>query len=65
MAQIDDITAEIDPVNLPASVEYPNWRRKLSATLEQIFGKPEMRRLAEMFGRERGVAGNQAKSAAH
>jgi len=37
MVQIDDLTDEADPVNVPAtSDEHPNWRRRLSMTLEEL-----------------------------
>ncbi len=37
MVQIDDLTDEVDPINIPAtSAEHPNWRRKLSLTLEEL-----------------------------
>ena len=37
MVQIDDLTDEPDPINIPAtSAEHPNWRRKLSLTLEEL-----------------------------
>ena len=62
MAQVDDIACEIDPVNLPASLEYPNWRRRLSVTLDQLFAGAEMRKLAEIFARERGIGGPDAKA---
>jgi 4-alpha-glucanotransferase len=36
MVQIDDLTDEADPVTVPAtSDERPNWRRRLSMTLER------------------------------
>ncbi len=37
VAQIDDVTGEMEPVNVPTtSDERPNWRRKLSRTLEEL-----------------------------
>lgn len=55
MAQIDDITDETDPVNVPTTTgEHPNWRRRLSLTLEQIAKSPRLTQLAETFGAERG-----------
>ena len=62
MAQVDDIAGEIDPVNLPASLEYPNWRRRLSVTLEQLFAGAEMRKLAEIFASERGIGEPDVKA---
>jgi 4-alpha-glucanotransferase len=41
LAQIDDLTDEIDSVNVPAtSTEYPNWRRRLSLTLDELADSP-------------------------
>jgi 4-alpha-glucanotransferase len=37
MVQIDDLTGEEDQVNLPATAdEYPNWRRRLALTLDEL-----------------------------
>jgi 4-alpha-glucanotransferase len=37
MLQIDDLMGEVDPVNVPGtSDEHPNWRRRLSLSLEQL-----------------------------
>ena len=37
LVQLDDITSETAPVNIPGTYrEYPNWRRKLSVTLEDL-----------------------------
>jgi 4-alpha-glucanotransferase len=37
VAQLDDITGEVDPVNVPGtSQEHPNWRRKYQMTLEDL-----------------------------
>ena len=39
MVQIDDITQEATPVNVPAtSTEHPNWRRRLSMSLQAVKG---------------------------
>ncbi len=46
MAQIDDILGERTPVNVPGtSTEYPNWRRKLSADLDEIANDQRFHRL--------------------
>jgi 4-alpha-glucanotransferase len=56
MVQIDDLTGEIDPVNLPTtSTEHPNWRRKLCMTLEQLADRPEFNDIARNFNAERGA----------
>ena len=56
MAQIDDLTDEADPVNVPAtSDEHPNWRRRLSMTLEELAARPRFTDIAEIFRTERGA----------
>jgi malto-oligosyltrehalose trehalohydrolase/4-alpha-glucanotransferase len=56
MAQIDDLTDEADPVNVPAtSDEHPNWRRRLSMTLEELAARPRFVDIAEIFRAERGA----------
>jgi 4-alpha-glucanotransferase len=53
-AQLDDATDELHPVNVPGTAdEYPNWRRRLSLTLDQIARSRRLARLAEVFNRER------------
>ena len=55
MAQIDDLTGEADPVNLPTtSTEHPNWRRRLCMTLEELARRPGFNEVAEIFNVERG-----------
>jgi 4-alpha-glucanotransferase len=50
MVQLDDITAEADPVNVPStSGEHPNWRRRLSLTLEELAGHPRLERLPSLL----------------
>ena len=35
--QLDDLTGELDPVNVPTtSHEHPNWRRRFAVSLEQL-----------------------------
>src|SRR5947199_7469615 len=54
MTQIDDLTDEADPVNVPAtSDEHPNWRRRLSMTLEELAASRFVD-IAEIFRAERG-----------
>lgn len=44
--QPEDWLNMLEPVNIPGtSTEYPNWRRKLSATTEQIFANPDIQQL--------------------
>ena len=58
MAQIDDLTDEADPVNVPAtSDEHPNWRRRLSMTLDELAMRPRFVDITEYFRAERGPKG--------
>ena len=48
VVQIDDIEGEIEPANIPGTfLEYPNWRRKLSRNLEDIFADARFAALAD------------------
>jgi 4-alpha-glucanotransferase len=52
--QLDDLTGETEPVNIPGTHrEYPNWRRKLSLPIEEIFRNPRWHRLVQLM-REAG-----------
>jgi 4-alpha-glucanotransferase len=54
MVQIDDLTDEAEPVNVPAtSDEHPNWRRRLSMTLEELANRLRFIDIAEIFRAER------------
>src|SRR5205807_5525832 len=55
MTQLDDLLAEQDPVNVPGtSSEHPNWRRKYSATIEDVASEHHAWRL---FGIMRAAGG--------
>ena len=61
IAQIDDITDEAEPVNVPAtSDERPNWRRRLSLTLEELSAAPRLDALPETLAAGRGLPRPQA-----
>jgi 4-alpha-glucanotransferase len=48
LMQIEDAVGELEQANLPGTVhEHPNWRRKLSLSLDQILNDPLFRRLTE------------------
>jgi 4-alpha-glucanotransferase len=50
MAQLDDLTDEADPVNVPAtSEEHPNWRRRHSMTLEELAKHQSFADIAAIF----------------
>jgi len=54
MVQIDDITHETTPVNVPTtSTEHPNWRRRLSMSLEEIADHPHFHRLSRQLSEAR------------
>ncbi len=57
LVQIDDLTLEIDQVNVPATTgENPNWRRRLSADLDAIASDPRLAKIADVFRAERQQA---------
>jgi len=54
MAQLDDILEEHAPVNVPGtSLQYPNWRRKLSTTVEALASDPRLDRLCNALREQR------------
>lgn len=55
LVQLDDITDESAPVNVPTtSDQYPNWRRRLSLTLEQIDAECRFAAITGVFKEVRG-----------
>jgi 4-alpha-glucanotransferase len=57
MAQLDDLTDEADPVNVPAtSEEHPNWRRRHSLTLEELASHAPFAKIAAIFREGRSDA---------
>ncbi len=54
MVQLDDLIGEEHQVNLPGTAfEYPNWRRRLSMSLEAMIADPALRDMAQTISRER------------
>jgi len=54
MVQLDDLTAEREQINLPGTVDqYPNWRRKLSLSLEELADAPAASALASILAASR------------
>jgi len=61
MIQIDDITGEVRPVNVPTtSTEHPNWRRRLSMSLEEIAGDPGFHALVRVLNEKRSPAARRS-----
>ncbi len=55
--QLEDWLEMDNPVNIPGTVdEYPNWRRKLSMNLEQIFAHQGVNRIAQKLTEVRAKA---------
>jgi 4-alpha-glucanotransferase len=55
MVQLDDLTGELDQVNVPAtSYQHPNWRRRLSLCLEDLPTHSGLVELISAFAAERG-----------
>jgi (1->4)-alpha-D-glucan 1-alpha-D-glucosylmutase len=52
--QLEDVSGQLDQVNLPGTTEeaYPNWRRKLEISLEDLPGDPRFRTMVNSI-RER------------
>ncbi|PIE43511.1 MAG: 4-alpha-glucanotransferase [Gammaproteobacteria bacterium] len=58
--QLEDWLEMQNPVNVPGTYkEYPNWRRKLSANLEDIFANPDLVSLAGQLTKARQNAGHR------
>ncbi|EPP5737186.1 4-alpha-glucanotransferase [Vibrio cholerae] len=55
--QLEDWLEMDKPVNIPGTVnEYPNWRRKLSMNLDEIFAREEVNHIAARLTEVRGKA---------
>jgi (1->4)-alpha-D-glucan 1-alpha-D-glucosylmutase len=51
LVQLDDLLGEVDQINLPGTfVEYPNWRRKNTRTVEHIVSDGKLARFAIEMG---------------
>ncbi|EGR2795292.1 4-alpha-glucanotransferase [Vibrio navarrensis] len=55
--QLEDWLQMDNPVNIPGTVdEYPNWRRKLSMNLDEIFSRDDVNRIAKRLSEVRAQA---------
>ena len=60
LVQTEDVVGEREQTNLPGTTDtHPNWRRRLSRTLDEIVGGSDLRRVAALSaeGRLRSVRG--------
>ena len=56
----EDLTKELEQQNLPGTTaEYPNWRRKMRFTVEQLRSDPQAKGFTEMF---RNWIGNSGRA---
>jgi len=54
MVQMDDLAGEAQQANLPGSTtQYPNWRRRLARTLEDLFADPMIQNETRTIAAER------------
>jgi 4-alpha-glucanotransferase len=54
LVQLEDVAGEEEQANLPGTTDaHPNWRRRMSRTLEEILSGPELARVASLMARER------------
>lgn len=61
-AQIEDWIGVEKPVNIPGTCsEYPNWRRKLTMNLDEIFSDPYVNALTEQMSKARQLAGTNRR----
>ncbi|HKM68938.1 MAG TPA: hypothetical protein VJX94_02455 [Stellaceae bacterium] len=64
MAQIDDLTDDVNPINVPTTLdEAPNWRRRLSNTLKEPAVLPWFIDIAGIFRAERNLGRPGGKNA--
>lgn len=55
LVQLEDVVGEAEQANLPGTTDaHPNWRRRMTRTLEDILSGPELARVAALVARERG-----------
>jgi 4-alpha-glucanotransferase len=55
LVQLEDVVGEAEQANLPGTTDaHPNWRRRITRTLEDVLTGPELARVAALMERERG-----------
>jgi 4-alpha-glucanotransferase len=57
LVQLEDVAGEVEQANLPGTTDtHPNWRRRLSARLDELLTGPELQRVATLVNTERDRA---------
>ena len=58
MIQLEDLLGQVEQVNVPGTTDerYPNWRRKLPASIEDWPGDERVLALLEVLRSERGMS---------
>jgi 4-alpha-glucanotransferase len=65
LAQIEDVTGECDPTNVPGTLaEYPNWRRRLCIDIEDLVHQPAFGSVVEAFRQARNARDDSRAPAA-
>jgi len=60
--QLEDWLEMDKPVNIPGThKEYPNWQRKLSMNIEDVFARPDLQALGTALSNARAIASKDAK----
>ena len=55
--QPEDLCLMYQPINIPGTNdEYPNWKRKLPVTVDELFGEPGRNNMLQAFVGSRGAA---------
>jgi (1->4)-alpha-D-glucan 1-alpha-D-glucosylmutase len=50
LVQLEDVLSEVEQANLPGTTDaHPNWRRRLSPSVEEIGNGVELRRVAALI----------------
>ena len=60
LVQLEDIAGEAEQANLPGTTDaHPNWRRRLSVRLDELFASPAMTRIAALVTAARARAAGE------
>jgi 4-alpha-glucanotransferase len=61
LVQLEDVAGECEQANLPGTTDaHPNWRRRLSVSLEDLLAGPELARIARLVREARRFAADQS-----